>query len=317
MPSMVEKFDLSGFDLIISSSHCVAKGIIKPSNAVHISYVHAPMRYIWDRYDEYFGPGQASIPVRLAARVVRSSLQSWDRKVTHPRRVDHLIANSHFIAEQIQQAYQREAQVIHPFAHLERFEQPRTPAPFYLIVSAFAPYKRLDVAIQAFNQMKLPLKIIGSGQNERQLKAIAGPTIEFLGNRSNEEIAQAYSQCRAFIFPGVEDFGITPIEAMAAGAPVIALKKGGVLETVTEETGLFFEPQDFGNSAETFKLYIDSLIEAVQILEQGKVQISESACRLRARHFSKSRFQLELSAAITLAWKAAGKPLSDLKIAPN
>ena len=308
MPSLIEGFDLSGFDLIVSSSHCVAKGIKKAPNAVHLSYVHAPMRYIWDRYDEYFGPGQASTAVRLAARIVRPSLQAWDLRVSSPARVNTLIANSHFIAEQIKNAYHRDAQVIHPFSSSERFSGPRNPGKAYLIVSAFAPYKRLDLAIRAFNRMKLPLKIVGSGQNEKSLREIAGPRIEFLGALSNAKVAQLYSECKALIFPGVEDFGITPLEAMAAGAPVIALKRGGVLETVTEETGIFFDSPNKNPQADEIE---SSLIEAVQKLESGQIKISEVACRTRAAWFSRDRFKSKLAGAIRETWKAAGKNPDD------
>lgn len=296
MPWMAERFDLRGFDLVISSSHCVAKGIRKDPGAVHVSYVHAPMRYIWDRYDDYFGPGRASLPVRFAARAVRSRLQRWDRGVSGADRVDLLIANSAFIAEQIRNAYGREAKVIHPFADLDRFRITRQTGRNYLMVTAFAPYKRVDLAIEAFNRLKLPLLIVGSGQEQARLEKLAGPTIEFLGPLSNAAIADLFSKCRAFVFPGVEDFGITPIEAMAAGAPVIAYGEGGALETVTPETGVFFKPQT-----------VEALMEAVMKLESGQIVIDERTCRARAAHFSRERFQSEFMAAVRGAWIEAGK----------
>lgn len=290
MPSLIERFDLTGFDLILSSSHCVAKGVRKPPGALHVSYVHAPMRYMWDRYDDYFGPGKSTLLKRTTARLVRKRLQTWDQKVSTPERVDTLIANSHFIAEQIQTAYHRKAQVIHPFADLSRFTLPRQPGSHYLMVTAFAPYKRVDLAIQAFNQLKLPLWIVGKGQDEKALRALAGPTIEFLGGVSNAEVANLYSRCKAFVFPGVEDFGITPIEAMAAGAPILALKQGGAVETVTDQTGLFFQEQT-----------VDALIEAIQRMESGTAQISEENCRKQAQHFTKERFQREFKEAVKKA----------------
>ena len=301
MPSLIESFDLSGFDLIVSSSHCVAKGIRKPKDAVHISYVHAPMRYIWDRYDEYFGPGQSSLPVRIAARLVRRRLQDWDRRSSSPERIDQLIANSHFIAQQIEAAYGRKSLVIHPFAQLDRFHHPRTVGHHYLIVTAFAPYKRIDLAIEAFNELKLPLLIVGSGQNEAKLKALAGPQIEFLGALSNAAIADLYARCKAFIFPGVEDFGITPIEAMAAGAPVIALQEGGATETVTEKTGVFFSPQT-----------VEALKEAILKIETGQVKIQASDCRARAQTFTRERFKSELAQTLLQVWTSKGKSQEEL-----
>jgi glycosyltransferase involved in cell wall biosynthesis len=200
MPSMIESFDLTGFDLILSSSHCVAKGIKKSPSATHVSYVHAPMRYMWNRYDEYFGPGRSSFPVRLAAKAFRKKLQSWDKKVSTPERVDQIVSNSQYIAQQVKSAYGRDSKVVYPFANLSRFTLPRQPGPNYLIVTAFAPYKRIDIAIEAFNRLKLPLFIVGSGQDEAQLRKISGPTITFLGSLSNSAISELYSKCKAFSF---------------------------------------------------------------------------------------------------------------------
>ena len=301
MPRLIERFDLTGFDLILSSSHCVAKGIIKPPGSVHVSYVHAPMRYMWDRFDDYFSPGKASLPVRAAALMVRKRLQNWDRSVSGQDRVDMMIANSRFIADQIRIAYHRDAHVVYPFADLKRFEIPRKAGRNYLMVGAFAPYKRVDLAISAFNKMKLPLLIVGSGQDEEKLKKKAGPTIDFLGALSNATIADLYSKCRALVFPGLEDFGITPLEAMAAGAPVIAYGAGGALETVTEKTGVFFKEQTE-----------ESLTEAVMRVESGQASFSEQDCRARAAEFSKQRFQRELIGLVRQAWAAAGKGVEPL-----
>ena len=296
MPAAVASLDVSGFDLVLSSSHCVAKGVRKRADAVHVSYIHAPMRYMWDRFDEYFGRGRVSTPIRAAALALRPAFRAWDRRVSQADRVNHLIGNSRFIATQIEAAYGRPAQVIYPFAHLERFQAARQPEDFYLIVSAFAPNKRVDLAIEAFNRLRLPLWIVGDGQDADKLKRLAGPTIRFFGSVSNEELGSYYARARAFIFPGLDDSGITPLEAMAAGCPVIAYGAGGALETVTEQTGLFFRAQT-----------PEALMEAVGQLERGSLQFAETACRTRAHGFSKARFQHEYLAAVTLASAAAGK----------
>lgn len=280
-PRAIESFDLEGFDLVISSSHCVAKGIRKPQGAQHLSYVHAPMRYFWTRYEDYFGPGRASFPVRVAAKLAAPRIREWDRKSCEG--VDRFVANSHFIARQIQDIYGRDSGVIHPFADLTRFlGLNRQPGRHYLMVSALVPYKRMDIAIQAFNRLRLPLLIVGQGPELNRLKKMAGPTVEFLGSMSNRTIADLYSKCRAFVFPGIEDFGITPLEAMAAGAPVIALGQGGVTETVTSETGVFFTEQT-----------VESLIGAIERVERGSKVFDPIASRLRAQQFSKERFQRE------------------------
>ena len=296
MPSMIESFDLTGFDLVVSSSHCVAKGIRKPRGAVHISYVHAPMRYIWDRFDDYFGPGRSSPWVRAAALAVRKRLQNWDRASSARERVDLLIANSQFIASRIEDAYGRDAHVIHPFVDLERFKPGPTERSGYVMVGAFAPYKRVDLAIEAFNEMNLPLLIVGSGQDEEELRDLAGPTVQFLGALPNAEIETLLARSKALIFPGKEDFGITPLEAMASGTPVIAFGEGGILDTVTKETGLFFSEQTVG-----------SLVKAVTSFERGEVKIDPKACRTQAEKFSRRSFQDKFSSVTRQAWSMAGK----------
>ncbi len=303
MPRTIESFDLSEFDLIISTSHCVAKGVKKRPDAVHITYIFAPMRYMWDRFDEYFGKGKASLPVRLGAAAFRGGMQRWDREVSQPDRIDAIVTLSHFIAERIQEFYGRKSAVVYPFADLSRFELPRRAGRNYLMVGAFAPYKRVDLAIEVFNELKLPLLIVGGGQDEARLKKMAGPTVEFLGSLSNAAIADLYSKCRAFVFPGVEDFGITPLEAMASGAPVIALKQGGAVETVTSKTGIFFEEQT-----------VEGLRAAVLEMERRHQDFDPLVCREQASHFTKERFQREFYAEIARAWQAAGKSLPLLEI---
>ncbi len=288
MPKMIDTFDLQGFDLVLSSSHCVAKGIRKPESATHVSYVHAPMRYIWDRFEDYFGPGRASLPVRVAANVVRSRLQRWDRKTSSRQNIDVVLANSKFIADRILEFWGREARVVHPFVDYSRFQRARTPKDFYLVFGAFAPYKRVDLAIETFRKLHLPLVVAGGGQEAERIRELTrGTKIEVISDPSNEEVSRLYSECRAMVFPGIEDFGITPLEAMAAGAPVIAIGAGGARETVTEETGLFFREQT-----------IESLSNAVLKLERGDARITEAACRRRAADFSKTRFQREFLAAV-------------------
>ncbi|HMJ14984.1 MAG TPA: glycosyltransferase [Polyangiaceae bacterium] len=295
MPRLIEKFDLRGFDLVISSSHCVAKGVRKEPGSVHVSYVHAPMRYMWFRFEDYFGPGRASPAVRLAAHAVRPYLQHWDRSVSSRERVDAIVANSRFIAQQVEKAYDRQAEVVHPFADLSRFTRPRTPGDKYLMVGAFAPNKRTDLAIEAFNRLKLPLVIVGQGQDENRLRRMAGPSIEFTGPLPNSAIDTLYSSCKAFIFPGLEDFGITPLEAMASGLPVIGYGEGGATETVVDgKSGILFRPQT-----------VDGLIDAIRRFE--RTQFDEREVRARAKKFTRTEFQRRFAGVVRRAWSNAGK----------
>ncbi|MBI2119608.1 MAG: glycosyltransferase [Elusimicrobia bacterium] len=243
MPLAIESFDMSNYDLVLSSSHCVAKGVKVKKNALHISYCHTPMRYIWDQYDEYFSSKQAHFIVRACMKILRPYLQKWDQNSS--QNVNYFIANSNFVKDRIKKYYFKEAHIIHPPVDTQFFmPESNSPEPssFYLIVSALAPYKKVDLAIQVFNILKQNLKIIGSGPSEKKLKKMAHKNIEFLGWKSNEELRWYYQHCKALIFPGTEDFGIVPLEAMACGTPVIAYAKGGALETIQEnKTGIFFK----------------------------------------------------------------------------
>jgi glycosyltransferase involved in cell wall biosynthesis len=244
-------------ETLVSTSHCVIKGLRKPGCAYHLSYIHSPMRYMYDQFDAYFGAGSgASFAVRQAALALRPYLVGWDKASNE--NVDLLVANSSFVRERIRKYYGRDAVVVHPFVELRDFgaaglgatdaapaegTNQTVRADYFLMVTAFAPNKRVDLAIQAFNELRLPLKIIGGGQDETRLRSMAGPTIEFLGHVSRAGVVEHFRRARGFIFPGVEDFGITPLESLAAGTPIVAYQAGGVLETLrAEDTEFFDEP---------------------------------------------------------------------------
>lgn len=230
MPTAIEKLDLKGYDLILSSSHCVAKGIVPDKESLHISYCYTPMRYIWDQYDQYFNKNSSGILTSTAMRFIAPYLRRWD--VRSSERVDQFVAISKHVQKRIQKYYHRESSVIYPPVNISFYSPTEAKKEdFFLIVSAFAPYKRLDLAIEAFNELGYPLVIIGDGQNAKYLKSIAGPGIQFKGWLA-EENRSYYARCRGFIFCGEEDFGITPLEAQAMGRPVIGFAKGGLLETV-------------------------------------------------------------------------------------
>ena len=285
-PRIIESFDLRNYDLIVSSSHCVAKGVF-PHRALHIAYVHAPMRYVWDMHDTYFGH-TAALLARVGMSVCRRYLQRWD--VAASERVDCFLANSRNVAAKIQKLYGRQATVIHPPVDLERFHLSNGQEPYYLIVSALVPYKRIDIAIRAFNQMRLPLKIVGEGPLRRRLERSAGPNIEFLGWVDDAQLTGLYGSCQALVFPGEEDFGIVPLEAQACGRPVIAYGKGGVLETVVpiqanvesaaSASGIFFSEQTPGH-----------LIEAVELYRKLQGRFNPEKMRDHAAQFSTQRFR--------------------------
>ena len=292
-PTLVEGFDIQGYDVILSSSHCVAKGI-NPRGTLHIAYIHSPMRYVWDMHELYFGPGSPWL-ARMGMALCRKYLQQWD--IRSSRQVHYFLANSRNVAAKIQKIYNREAAVIYPPVDVEAFELRDGPGAYYLIVSALVPYKKIDVAIDAFNRLRLPLKIAGDGPLRKRLQEKAGPTVEFLGWVDQRDLLNLYGDCKALVFPGEEDLGLSPLEAQACGRAVIAYGKGGATETINpanalggltvhedEPTGVFFyEPTP------------TSLIGAVELFEQQRRSFEPKAIRRQARRFSKSRFKEEIS----------------------
>lgn len=239
-PSAFESFDLSGYDLILSSSSAFAKGIIPAPGARHVCYCHTPMRFAW-RTDAYVQREGIRGIQRLVLPILLTYVRLWD--VASALRVDTFVANSREVAARIRRYYGREAAVIPPPVDLPPY-RPVPPGDFYLAGGRLIPYKRLDLAVRAFTQLGLPLKIFGDGRDRAALQAIAGPNVEFLGYVSEERRRELFAGCRAFVFPGEEDFGITPLEAMAAGRPVIAYAAGGALDSVAEGvSGRFFYEQ--------------------------------------------------------------------------
>ena len=285
-PRVIESFDLRRYDLILSSSHCVAKGIF-PHRALHIAYVHAPMRYVWDMHDAYFGK-EGSLLSRLGMSLWRRYLQEWDVKASE--RVDYFLANSRNVAAKIKTLYRRRATVIHPPVDTDKFRICGRQEPYYLVVSALVPYKRIDIAIHAFNEMRLPLKIVGEGPLRRRLEKIATSSIEFLGWVDDSLLVELYGSCQALIFPGEEDFGIVPLEAQACGRPVIAYERGGVLETVIPAasngggglvpTGIFFARQG-----------VPELVDAVERYRKISDSFDPEKIRDHAAQFSRQRFR--------------------------
>lgn len=242
-PFAMERLDLRGYDLVLSSSSAFGKGVITRPETMHICYCHTPMRWCWN-YDEYVKREQLGRISRSVLPFLITGLRVWDQ--TSAMRVDHFIANSPAVAERIQKYYRRDAVVIPPPVEADRFTFDPTiqPEEYFLIVSRFMPYKRIDLAIAACNLLQLPLVIIGNGRDEKRLKSLAGPTIRFMGRLSDAEVMYYYAHCRAFILPGEEDFGITPLEAQASGRPVIAYRAGGALASVIDDvTGTFFDEQ--------------------------------------------------------------------------
>ena len=276
-PFAMESLDLRDYDLVLSSSSAFGKGVITRPETMHICYCHTPMRWCWN-YREYVEREQLGGMARRVLPFLITGLRTWDQ--VSAMRVDHFIANSPVVAARIQKYYRRDAVVIPPPVEVSRFSfDPAIQGEdYFLIISRLIPYKRIDLAIEACNRLHLPLVIIGAGRDMERLKRMAGPTIRFLGRLSDEEVVHYYARCRAFLFPGEEDFGLTPLEAQACGRPVIAYGSGGSLASVVEGiTGEFFYEQT-----------VDSLAAVLASFEERRYE--PQTIRNHALEFDISRF---------------------------
>ncbi len=287
-----ERFDLSEFDVVISSCHAEAKGVVTRPETLHICYCYTPVRYYWSGYHHYLeNPryGMLNPVVKALMPYMTSYLRVWDRCAAD--RVDRFVAISKHVARRIEKYYRREADVIYPPVSTEWLKVADRVEDYFLLVGRLIPYKRADIAVEAFNRLGLPLKIAGTGSEFESLRAAAKPNVEFLGRVSDEELAELYSRCLALVFPQEEDFGIVPLEAMAAGRPVIAYRAGGATETVVEgETGVFFDRQD-----------AESLMRCVRDFDPGRFDPLKA--RARALEFDVEVFKRELTEYVEQAWK--------------
>jgi len=280
MPTAIESHDLREFDLIISSSSSFAKGVLVKPTTKHICYCHTPTRYLWSEWHEYVEDLHYPKIVKKILPFYLSHLRSWDYNAA--QRVDYFLANSKTVQERIKKYYQKDSVVIYPPVEIEIFFISKNIGNYYLIGGRLVPYKRYDLAVRAFNKLNIPLKIFGMGPEYSYLKSIAKKNIEFLGEISEIDKTKLFSQCLAFINPQEEDFGITVVEAMAAGRPVIAYKRGGAMETIKAgETGIFFEDQTWEDLANT-------------IIHFQPEKFDSEKIKLHTEQFSKVRFQKEI-----------------------
>lgn len=280
-PFAIERFDLKEFDLLISSSHCVAKGVITTPEQLHICYCYTPVRYAWDLTDDYLKDAGCDRGIKGSlSRFLLRRLKKWDAHAS--KRVDHFIAISHYVAQRIKTFYGREAHVIYPPVDLSYYYLEEKKENYYVAASRFVSYKKIKMIVEAFSEMgDRKLVVIGDGPEWEKIKAAAGPNVELLGMQPNEVLRMHLQKAKAFVFAALEDFGILPIEAMSCGTPVIAFGEGALKETVIDgKTGLFFSEQT-----------VDSLIHAVKKFE--RLEFDPKKCRDRAELFSQDRFNRE------------------------
>ncbi len=270
MPTGIEDLDLSNHDLVISNCNSFAKGVLVNPETTHISYIHSPTRYLWDYYHDYLKEHNLSGLKSLFSLPLFSWLRLWDKSAS--QRPDYYLANSKNVAGRIKKFYRREAEVVYPGVDTNQFYSDKK-SNYFLIVSRLSKYKNVEMAIKAFNELGERLLVIGSGPERKRLEGMAKKNIEFLGFKSDEMVRSYYSRARAFIFPQEEDFGLTPIEAMASGVPVIALKKGGALETIVDrKTGLFFKKENYLALKEKVKEFIEieDMFSKEDLVKQAK-----------------------------------------------
>ncbi|MGH9432089.1 MAG: glycosyltransferase [Terriglobia bacterium] len=287
-PLAVEAFDLAGFDVIVSSSFAFAKGVLPPAEACHICYCYSPLRYLWSEYHFHRNTIFRQGWKRPLVDPVLSRLRVWDR--VSADRVDHFVAISSATAARIAKFYRRDSVIIYPPVRVKSIALSHSSADYFLAVTRLMAYKRVDVTIEAFNQLGLPLKIVGTGPQERELRTLAGKNIEFLGTVSDSALAECYARCRALVFTGIEDFGIVMLEAQAYGKPVIACRGGGALEIVKHgETGLLFEEQTAGSLARALREFELRTFEPERIRCHALI-FDESEFRTRIQQFVKEKY---------------------------
>ena len=284
MPLALEQLDLRQYDLVISSESGPAKGVIVAPHATHLCYCHSPMRYVWDRYHDYRAPAGALTRALMAP--LFHYVRTWDQ--LSAQRVDHYAANSRFVARRIEKYYRRSAEVIYPPVAVDQFDATREDGDFYLWVGQLVRYKRPELLVEAFNELGMPLVVIGEGEMLAPLRRLAKPNVRILGPQPFDVIRDHYARCRALVFPGIEDFGIVPVEAMASGRPVIAFDYGGARETVIEGvSGLLFRDQSAAG-----------LIEAVRRFESAPA-FDRKVIRAHAEKFSEPAFRARFGAFVS------------------
>ena len=301
LPFAIEQIDLRRYDLVISSSHAFAKGIITSPDQLHISYIHTPMRYAWDQMNVYINRTKLSkIGFELPIRYTLYKLREWD--FLSSQRIDYLIANSNFTAKRIKKYWGLDSEVINPPVDIERFQHNKTRGDFYLSVNRLVPNKRIDLLIKAFNKSGLPLIIIGDGPERLKLEKISNPNITFIKKATDFEVEEYMSRCRAFVYAGIEDFGIAPVEAMASGAPVIALGKGGILDTVNCLNN--FDNNKIPNGILYKNQNSDDIFDAVNWFEDKKIwrEFNPEVLNNYSSKFSPSNFTNKLQYSINKAW---------------
>lgn len=293
-PFAIEQFDLRGYDVIISSSHCVAKGVITKADQLHICYCHSPIRYVWDMYNEYLEESHLTKGIKSwLVRYLLHRIRKWD--AITGMRVDYFISNSDYVGRRIKETYRRDSTTIHPNIDISNFELCEEKHDYYLTSSRLVAYKKIDVVIEAFNKMPdKKLIVIGGGPNLEAYKKIAGTNVEVMGYQPFDILKDRMQHAKAFIFAADEDFGMIPIEAESCGTPVIAYGHGGSLETVCNgKTGLFFNEQS-----------PDAIIDAVNRFEEmGKNPFSAVDCRKWAEGFSEDRFKMEIKDFVEQKYK--------------
>lgn len=287
-PIAFELFDLSKYDVVLSSSSAFAKGVVTGPDTCHICYCHTPMRFAWN-YHAYIERERLPSPVRMILPYFVHRARRWDELTAN--RVDHYVANSHEVERRIRKYYRRNAAVICPPVETDRFKVTGKDEGHFVIISRLLAYKRLDIAIEAANKLRVPLKIIGTGRDEERLKAMAGPTVEFTGRLSDEQVVDCLQRSRGLIFPGREDFGIVPLEAMACGKPVVAYGRGGALDSVIDgETGILFDEQTPDALAKAIKSLVPDEFDP-QFIRRHAESFDVSMFRLRMRTFIQEKYE--------------------------